>query len=77
MKKHLSQLLSYLVLAFVRRRAPRSALALSIGCFFWSVAAPTQAKPLSYVGRTMVMQENDETGYTLSIDYTWYFLLFS
>ena len=29
-----------------------------------------QAKPLSYVGGTMVMQENDETGYTLSIDYT-------
>jgi hypothetical protein len=29
-----------------------------------------QAKPLSYVGGTMVMQENDETGYTLSLDYT-------
>jgi hypothetical protein len=31
---------------------------------------PAQAKPLSYVGGTMVMQENDETGHTLSIDYT-------
>jgi hypothetical protein len=31
---------------------------------------PTQAKPLSYVGGTMVMQENDETGHTLSLDYT-------
>jgi hypothetical protein len=31
---------------------------------------PVQAKPLSYVGGTMVMQENDETGNTLSIDYT-------
>jgi hypothetical protein len=30
----------------------------------------TQAKPLSFVGGTMVMQENDETGYTLSLDYT-------
>jgi hypothetical protein len=29
-----------------------------------------QAKPLSYVGGTMVMQENDETGHTLSMDYT-------
>lgn len=28
------------------------------------------AKPLSYVGGTMVMQENDETGHTLSVDYT-------
>lgn len=29
-----------------------------------------QAKPLSYVGGIMVMQENDETGHTLSLDYT-------
>jgi len=58
MKKHYSQLLSYLVLAFVRGKTLRNALALSISAFFWSVAAPTQAKPLSYVGGTMVMQEN-------------------
>lgn len=32
--------------------------------------AETQAKPISFVGGTMVMQENDETGYTLTIDYT-------
>jgi hypothetical protein len=70
MKKHFNQLLSYLILAFVRRRSPRNALVLSISAFFWSVAVPMQAKPLSYVGGTMVMQENDETGYTLSIDYT-------
>jgi hypothetical protein len=70
MKKHFNQLLSYSVLAFVRRRALRNALALSISAFFWSIAPPLQAKPLSYVGGTMVMQENDETGYTLSIDYT-------
>lgn len=30
----------------------------------------SDAKPLSYVGGTMVMQENDETGHTLSLDYT-------
>lgn len=34
------------------------------------VAEATHAKPLSYVGGTMMMQENDETGHTLSIDYT-------
>jgi len=34
------------------------------------VALPGQAKPLSYVGGTMVMQENDETGNTLTLDYT-------
>lgn len=28
------------------------------------------AKPISYVGGTMVMQENDETGSTLQVDYT-------
>jgi hypothetical protein len=28
------------------------------------------AKPLSYVGGTMAMQENDETGHTISLDYT-------
>jgi len=26
-----------------------------------------QAKPLSYVGGTMIMQENDETGHTVSV----------
>jgi hypothetical protein len=37
-----------------------------------SVALPVQGKPLSYVGGTMVMQENDETGYALSVDYTFH-----
>jgi hypothetical protein len=39
-------------------------------CLVLACAEFAQAKPLSYVGGTMVMQENDETGYTLSIDYT-------
>jgi hypothetical protein len=43
---------------------------ISVSLFLGSVATPAQAKPLSYVGGTMVMQENDETGHTLSIDYT-------
>jgi hypothetical protein len=45
-------------------------LALTINAFFGNAVTPAQAKPLSYVGGTMVMQENDETGHTLSIDYT-------
>lgn len=32
--------------------------------------SPAYAKPISYVGGTMVMQENDETGNTVSMDYT-------
>jgi hypothetical protein len=44
-------------------------------CLFYnllvvSFAPLVQAKPLSYVGGLMVMQENDETGHTLSLDYT-------
>ena len=39
------------------------------GC--WIALMPTAfAKPLSYVGGTMVMIENDETGHALSLDYT-------
>lgn len=42
-----------------------------------SFALPAQGKPISYVGGTMVMQENDETGHTLNVDYTFdpYFAL--
>src|SRR5947207_9501533 len=36
----------------------------------FATALVSEAKPLSYVGGTMVMQENDETGHTLSLDYT-------
>lgn len=36
----------------------------------FATALSSEAKPLSYVGGTMVMQENDETGHTLSLDYT-------
>src|SRR2546430_7275442 len=35
-----------------------------------ATALVSEAKPLSYVGGTMVMQENDETGHTLALDYT-------
>lgn len=32
--------------------------------------SPACAKPISYVDGVMVMQENDETGHTVSMDYT-------
>jgi hypothetical protein len=35
-----------------------------------SLPPSAHTKPLSYVGGTMVMQENDETGHTLTVDYT-------
>ena len=39
-------------------------------CVAVSLARTAVAKPLSYVGGTMAMQENDETGHTFSLDYT-------
>jgi len=43
---------------------------LSLLLTTFSPALISEAKPLSYVGGTMVMQENDETGHTVSLDYT-------
>lgn len=43
---------------------------ISVSLLLCAAVVPAHAKPLSYVGGTMVMQENDETGHTLSIDYT-------
>ena len=37
---------------------------------FLGMPQPAEAKPISYVNGFMVMQENDETGHTLSLDYT-------
>lgn len=37
---------------------------------FLFVPSIARAKPISYVGGTMVMQENDETGSTFQLDYT-------
>jgi hypothetical protein len=49
---------------------PRIVAVLSLIVFVAGSATSTKAKPLSYVGGTMAMQENDETGYSVSIDYT-------
>ena len=43
---------------------------LSLAITNFAAVLVGEAKPLSYVGGTMVMQENDETGHTLSWDYT-------
>ncbi len=37
---------------------------------FFGMPQSAEAKPISYVDGFMVMQENDETGHTLSLDYT-------
>src|SRR5438105_1401035 len=52
----------------------RAIEAIAIG-MAWTLAvgsggSAAQAKPLSYVGGTMVMVENDETGNSASVDYT-------
>jgi hypothetical protein len=45
-------------------------LTLLFTTLFLGTVSVAKAKPLSYVGGTMVMQENDETGHTLGLDYT-------
>ena len=42
---------------------------LCLGAFL-ALPAMAEAKPISYVDGIMAMQENDETGHTLSLDYT-------
>lgn len=51
-------------------RIPPFACLMGLLSFVLMVPTETQAKPISYVGGFMVMQENDETGNTLSLDYT-------
>ena len=46
----------------------KTLITLSFAIFAGVLAG--EAKPLSYVGGTMVMQENDETGHTITLDYT-------
>jgi hypothetical protein len=45
-------------------------VSLLLAGLLFGAGLPAEAKPISYLGGTMVMQENDETGSTLSIDYT-------
>lgn len=41
-------------------------------CILFCFAPGISAKPVSYVGGTAVRQENDETGYALSVEYTFH-----
>jgi hypothetical protein len=45
-------------------------LLLTLLTLSFAGASVAHGKPLSYVGGTMAMQENDETGHTISLDYT-------
>lgn len=51
-----------------KTKALAVALLFAVASLFYPYSAA--AKPISYVDGTMVMQENDETGHTLNLDYT-------
>lgn len=51
-------------------RKVKNAIAVLLIAGMPFVAPKAEAKPLSYVGGTMVMQENDETGHSIALDYT-------
>lgn len=54
----------------IRQRA-KTLTVLLAAAFLTAISyEPAEAKPISYVNGFMVMQENDETGHTLSLDYT-------
>lgn len=58
------------ILDHIKKKAKSlTALVLAAGIAALS-GEPAEAKPISYVDGFMVMQENDETGHTLSLDYT-------
>lgn len=58
------------ILDHIQKKAKSLAvLALAAGMAAIS-SQPAEAKPISYVDGFMIMQENDETGHTLSLDYT-------
>lgn len=58
------------ILDHIRQRA-KILPVLLIAAFISVLSFETaEAKPISYVDGFMVMQENDETGYTLNLDYT-------
>lgn len=59
------------ILDHISRKSKAMVAALLIGIsVFVGTASNAEAKPISYVNGFMVMQENDETGHTLSLDYT-------
>lgn len=53
-----------------KKPAAKVFIASVIAAALWYAPAPAHAKPVSYVGGTMIMQENDESAHTLAVDYT-------
>jgi MerR family Zn(II)-responsive transcriptional regulator of zntA len=59
------------ILDHINRKSKAVIAAMILGGgFLLASPQPASAKPISYVNGFMVMQENDETGHTLSLDYT-------
>ncbi|MDX2112786.1 MAG: heavy metal-responsive transcriptional regulator [Alphaproteobacteria bacterium] len=59
------------ILEHINRKSKKLVAAAMIGIStLLAVPQTAEAKPISYVNGFMVMQENDETGHTLSLDYT-------
>ena len=58
------------ILDHLRSKAVALAGLMLVGSLALGVAPVAEAKPISYVGGTMLMMENDETGHTVSVDYT-------
>lgn len=58
------------ILDHIQQRAKTLTVLLIAALFTALSYEPAEAKPISYVNGFMVMQENDETGNTLSLDYT-------
>lgn len=58
------------ILDHIQKKAKSLAVLALVAVVAGLSANPAEAKPISYVDGFMVMQENDETGNTLSLDYT-------
>ena len=59
------------ILEHINRKTKVAIAVFAIGAAtLFSSPQTAEAKPISYVGGIMAMQENDETGHTLSLDYT-------
>ncbi|MBI1274515.1 MerR family transcriptional regulator [bacterium] len=57
------------ILDHIQKKA-KSLVILAVAIASFSLPGEAESKPISYVDGFMVMQENDETGHTLSMDYT-------
>ncbi|MBS0278111.1 MAG: heavy metal-responsive transcriptional regulator [Proteobacteria bacterium] len=58
------------ILDHIKSKTGKAAVLIALGLISFAGPSPAIAKPISYVGGVMAMQENDETGNTLSLDYT-------